>query len=915
MPSLFNIDRKTTSSLIVAVLAVCALGTSCSEEFEGERFQQTDRMSFDVSISNKWNIAKTRSAEQNGRTVTSEKIENSDLWLITTVEDNPDTTLFERPKVETRATPYDFTGISEPLNPLDNFGVYAWTYTGEDWENAADKSLYINGDEVTSNESSNLWSTKDVRYWPGNDYKMRFFAYAPHKLTKNENSLTIDPNNCTPIIKYTTAPNARNQEDLLVALDQPIKEGLLNLTQVEGNYNRPLGLEFRHILTAVNVQASDALGRTITSIKFTGIKQSGTYKLENGEWVLEPTDGAVEISCDNLEKNLTSSTDSPVDVIADKDGTTFMMIPQELTDAKIEVTLSDGTKSETLTATLTNTWQVGTRVTYKISLTEWEYEFDVKPLRTSFTYAGTTESTPLFEVKSYRRRGESETEQVGYTVEYSIDDGEWTDDPSAVFSGLTSSKNDGVFTYSAAVNAQVNSAENFHTITLKGNLPLGDKKNDEPYDLSQVDNIRRTANCYMVHAQGYYSFPLVYGNAIDQKINGVSPFDNANAYTEATEIKNVLGKFVNHKNDEITNPYIAKNEGCKPVDAVLVWQDAPGLVTNIELQGSSAETYKVVFDVAESTIHQGNAIIAVRGGTKNADGTYPILWSWHIWVTDYVPTSDKLKTFTSHLSTGSTYQLMDYNLGWCDGDTVQYKERTVYVRVTPEVGEAKTFAITQSSETITTTGNHPYYQWGRKDPMLPSTGSSKNKTSYASAYQFDERGVGPVSIGTSIQNPNVFYNHGGLEIFDWCNTTYYNLWNTSQSNTLVNTMDAVKSIYDPCPAGFQMPVVDVFCAFTKSGSNASDVPNIYGDWDLENNGWTFQDNRNGTTGDETFFPALGCRDSNFGVMENVGSRGYYWSAVPFGQSTGRYLNFESGYVHPRSNSSRSYGFAVRPVKE
>lgn len=377
MPALFNIDRKTTGSLIVAMLAVCALGTSCSEELGVEHFQQTDQMSFNVSISNKWNIAKTRSATQSGRTVTSTKIENSDLWLITTVEANPDTTLFERPKAETRATPYDPTGSSESLNPLDNFGVYAWVYTGEDWSNAQNKQLYINGDKVEPSESGNLWSTENARFWPDDAYKMRFFAYAPHTLTNTQhNTRTINLNGGTPIIEYTTALNARNQEDLLVALDQPTKEGLLDLTQVDGGYKQPLGLEFRHILTAVNVRASDALGRTITSIKFTGIKQKGTYNHLDGSWTTE-SDSESEFVCDRLGSDGTgvnlaeTTTETPADVIADGDGTTFMMIPQELgSNAKIEVTLSDGTKSKTLTAPLTGKWQAGARVTYIIEFEE-----------------------------------------------------------------------------------------------------------------------------------------------------------------------------------------------------------------------------------------------------------------------------------------------------------------------------------------------------------------------------------------------------------------------------------------------------------------------------------------------------------------------------------------------------------------
>ena len=65
----------------------------------------------------------------------------------------------------------------------------------------------------------------------------------------------------------------------------------------------------------------------------------------------------------------------------------------------------------------------------------------------------------------------------------------------------------------------------------------------------------------------------------------------------------------------------------------------------------------------------------------------------------------------------------------------------------------------------------------------------------------------------------------------------------------------------------------------------------------------------------TFFPASGYRNNSTGTVNNVGSNGYFWSAVPYSTYDGRYLYFNSSYISPLSSNGRSSGFAVRPVQE
>lgn len=61
--------------------------------------------------------------------------------------------------------------------------------------------------------------------------------------------------------------------------------------------------------------------------------------------------------------------------------------------------------------------------------------------------------------------------------------------------------------------------------------------------------------------------------------------------------------------------------------------------------------------------------------------------------------------------------------------------------------------------------------------------------------------------------------------------------------------------------------------------------------------------------------ASGFRYYLSGVPSNFSRNGYYWSSVPSGNAGGNQLSLGSGIVFPLNNGARSFGFAVRPVKE
>lgn len=172
-----------------------------------------------------------------------------------------------------------------------------------------------------------------------------------------------------------------------------------------------------------------------------------------------------------------------------------------------------------------------------------------------------------------------------------------------------------------------------------------------------------TANCYIVNGPGYYKLPLVYGNAIK---NGA---DNPSAYNTSETGTTVLNQFLRHDDLPITGPYIY--EQASPAGASLVWMDQPNLIAEVDLTDNGRSLY---FYIKQEDIMQGNAVVAVH----DAKGT--ILWSWHIWVTPLV-NNVRSSDVTIVNVFGQTYNLMEYNLGWCAKRTIRYGEAPRSVQV------------------------------------------------------------------------------------------------------------------------------------------------------------------------------------------------------------------------------------------
>ena len=509
-------------------------------------------------------------------------------------------------------------------------------------------------------------------------------------------------------------------------------------------------------------------------------------------------------------------------------------------------------------------------------------------------YDGTGEIS--YTVKSIKKIKEKE-EFMPWTMEFSTDGGQsWTTEKPEFVTVTTKEENGDLTakTYNATFAAQEKTLQT-SDIILKAKPVLSN------VDLSMVDihgealtGGQSTANCYVIHNPGTYKFPTIYGNA---KKNGAT---NESAYKSSkTGNANVLENFIKADGKAITKPEI---EGIK--DACLIWQDTKDLISDIKF----ADNY-ISFEVKKETIHNGNAIIAVR------DASNTILWSWHIWVTERDLHPVEVENFQNE-----KYNFMPVNLGWCGFGNEWYAPREVKARLKQEGGKTVDLTFNQKQEVLANdydikNGNNPYYQWGRKDPMLPSDGFTavigKDKTCYPGSaeykFKYGTDGLNTKDIKEYIKNPHKF--NIKLEM----KTKYYNLWSNDNDKTTPNDDTVIKTVYDPSPVGYTVPAPNAFTGFTSTGqdTNTSSEFNVKGNFDK---GWHFY-SRPGKQGPTLFFPVCGWRNDSSGTLEDVSIFGNYWTAGPYDTLSGRRLGFYSDGVYTLNYYYRSYGYAVRCAEE
>lgn len=309
------------------------------------------------------------------------------------------------------------------------------------------------------------------------------------------------------------------------------------------------------------------------------------------------------------------------------------------------------------------------------------------------------------------------------------------------------------------------------------------------------------ANCYMTAPGSTLTF---------------NPYEAAGVYVASTNWKSYADRMGTKENGKIDH-------------VGLVWQTEPGLVKNIYNLTSSGE-------IRLTTDNKlGNALVAAY------DVNNKILWSWHIWITDYSVKKVDYSTMTETSATvdhGSVYKFKDYI--WMDrGPGALSNERT----------------------NITNLGMT--YQWGRKDPFVPANSftastltpmyDANGERIEATGKQFDQAYINTVGdmFDNVMQNPLTFFTNGGDLWYGF--SAKGDLWSSS-----------AKTFFDPCPAGWCVPP-----ASARPGSG--DVYYYY-KAGAAGNGFYIK----GMEG--LFWPYVGYRNVSTGSLNGNGSQGIYWTS-------------------------------------
>ena len=305
------------------------------------------------------------------------------------------------------------------------------------------------------------------------------------------------------------------------------------------------------------------------------------------------------------------------------------------------------------------------------------------------------------------------------------------------------------------------------------------------------------------------------------------------------------------------------------VTAEVLWQDGIGVMTERSVKVMNAEKRDKAYIVVETGNKAGNAVVAMKVNGE-------IYWSWHIWCTDYNP---NLKEGQQELN---GFVWMDRNLG------------ATYNKYNEEGGiKSKGFL----------------YQWGRKDLFPPTKGWEKTESDedlYNLAGEIITFSKVPVEVFNNIPNSV----HNSMSFYTSEESWYTNAKGTYRRNdlSLWNSKVGKKTIFDPCPDGWRVPV-------GKDGEYESP-------WEQAKKNVTPLVRYKGFSLKGIYYPAAGYRELLTGNMPNNSflDNALYWAGnIPslYRQpSIMRYTLIDStGYSCSISVAWDAYGGSVRCVKE
>ncbi|MCH4241410.1 MAG: fimbrillin family protein [Prevotella sp.] len=237
---------------------------------------------------------------------------------------------FSDSKSDSRATPINTFDTSK------SFNVIADVNKEGNW------STEVKNETSSYSTTNKIWQTTATHYWPGAGSTINFYAYYP---TSISGSITHNTGSA-PVLSYTVPDNTTDQIDILAS----------SKTGIAGDSYNQTPVDFKHVFAAIHftVGSSGMPSGTITKVTLNNILYKGIYNLD-GTWTPNTTDKK------SFSQTVSASTNASTTITSGP--TTFMMIPQTLSDASVTVTYSNG---GTLTKAITGTWEAGKTYTYDL---------------------------------------------------------------------------------------------------------------------------------------------------------------------------------------------------------------------------------------------------------------------------------------------------------------------------------------------------------------------------------------------------------------------------------------------------------------------------------------------------------------------------------------------------------------------
>lgn len=349
----------------------------------------------------------------------------------------------------------------------------------------------------------------------------------------------------------------------------------------------------------------------------------------------------------------------------------------------------------------------------------------------------------------------------------------------------------------------------------------------------------------------------------------------------------------------------------------LLWQDTsnPDFIRFIDpVSGQSATSFSGVgpdqrIELTLPTGAEGNAVIGLRKVGRESVG---YLWSWHFWVTDYDPEHRAAPSGGQYVYSvpGGYVHRYEGNI-WKTG---VYRDKYIMDR-----------NLGARSASYTAIGAL-YYQFGRKDPMPGDNNGNQlyniNGQALAvgdplNAAKRYKDAVHGVTISTGVLDPTCVYSkRAELGYGDWTNQGKKDdhAWNNPIAG--IN----LKSIYDPCPVGWKMPVLGLWSDF-RFDSNPLRSTTMSMDRD-ERLGWSYLGENglrywplNQPVGGSIYFPATGFKSISGGGTASLNAQVDVWLGTTTSEFVGADILAKPTQVCNPCNNYRAFGFQVRCIQE